>query len=77
MSGLLPILFVKFALVIPVVGGQSEVTVNPHYVLGVQPSPCIKPLEQKACADILLANGDKVYVIGSVDEVTGRLASGN
>jgi hypothetical protein len=74
-SGTLPILMVEFLLASPVIPAQSEVTVNPHFVSTIYPSPCVRP-EHKACANIIMGNGDKVFVIGTVGEVTKKIRFG-
>jgi len=74
MNGLLPVLLVKFAMALPVIPGQHEVTVNPHFVSWVQPAFCPKPTEG-ACSNIILGNGDRVHVVGSVEEVSAKLAA--
>jgi hypothetical protein len=62
-------------LAVPIFPDQNIVTVNPNAVVSVQPAPCARP-QPSPCATVIFLNGDKVSVVGSVEDVSLKLTEG-
>jgi len=75
MNGFPALALVQLTLAVPIFPEQNIVAVNPYAVASVQPAPCAKP-QPTVCATVVLLNGDKVSVVGSVDDVSLKLTEG-
>ncbi len=75
MNGFPALALVSLVLAVPIFPDQNVVTVNPNAVVSVQPAPCARP-QASLCATVILLNGDKVSVVGSVEDVSLKLTEG-